>query len=43
MTADYGNFAFPAKAGTHPSSDGAAEEWISAFAGNAIFFCGRMQ
>jgi hypothetical protein len=27
--------AFPAKAGIHPSSDGAVEGWIPAFAGNA--------
>jgi len=30
--------AFPAKAGIHLSSDGAVEEWVPAFAGNADFW-----
>jgi hypothetical protein len=29
-------FAFPAKAGIHRADDGVVEEWIPAFAGNAI-------
>src|SRR6266851_10094941 len=29
--------AFPAKAGTHLSGDGAVERWVPAFAGNAVF------
>jgi hypothetical protein len=28
--------AFPAKAGIHPSGDAAVEEWVPAFAGNAV-------
>src|SRR6266571_9572630 len=31
------NPAFPAKAGIHLSSDEAVEEWVPAFAGNAVF------
>src|SRR6266849_4672746 len=29
---------FPAKAGIHLSGDGAVEEWVPAFAGNALFW-----
>ncbi len=30
--------AFPAKVGIHQSGDGAVEEWVPAFAGNADFW-----
>ncbi len=37
MNPDYNHFAFPAKAGTHHSGDTSVEEWVPAFAGNAVF------
>ena len=39
-TQSFKKSAFPAKAGTHLSIARASEQWIPAFAGNAVFFVG---